>query len=130
MLLNRRELDILSILCASENSLTVMQIVEKKRGLTQSTVTAVLRKLLRAGLVEVDGVTHSGKVLSRLFKPTEACKQAITEYFQAVYKRVVNVVSPREICGFIINQEVVAGTALEDEITQLKEVVREYEKML
>ena len=59
-----------------------MQIVGKKEGLTQSTVTAVLRNLLRAGLVEVDGVTHSGKVLSRMYKPSATCKQEITEYFQ------------------------------------------------
>lgn len=130
MLFNRRELDVLSILCASGESLTAMQIVGKKGGLTQSTVTAVLRNLLRAGLVEVDGVTHSGKVLSRMYKPSEICKQEITEYFQELYNKVVNVVSLSEVCGFILNQEAADGSALKDEITQMKKTVREFEKML
>lgn len=102
----------------------------KKGGLTQSTVTAVLRNLLRSGLVEVVGVTHSGKVFSRMYKPSETCKQVIIEYFQEMYKKVVNVVSLSEVCGFILNQEAADGLVMKNEITQMKKAVREYEKMV
>ena len=44
--MNRRELDVLSILLGTSEPKTVMEIVKSKSGLTQSTVTAVLRKLL------------------------------------------------------------------------------------
>lgn len=69
--LNPRELDVLNILWKSEEAMTSTDIVNEMRGLTQSTVIAVLRKLLKDDLVEVCGVTHSGKVLSRTYRPTE-----------------------------------------------------------
>lgn len=46
----------------SDRAFTSSEIVSTGTGLAQSTVGAVLRKLLAAGLVEMQGVTHSGKV--------------------------------------------------------------------
>lgn len=67
MKLNPRELEVLKILHENERALTSTEIVNSGEELTQSTVQAVLRKLLAAELVEVQGVTHSGNVLSRTF---------------------------------------------------------------
>ena len=61
--MNKRELDVLNILFASESEMTSTDICNVQRDLTQSTVIAVLRKLLIDGLVEVAGVTHSGNCL-------------------------------------------------------------------
>ena len=61
--LNPRELDVLNILWSTDKEMTSTDIVNEMRGLTQSTVIAVLRKLAKDGFVEVAGVTHSGKVL-------------------------------------------------------------------
>ena len=80
-MLNPRELDVLNILWKSDQPMMATDIVNAGEGLTQSTVTAVLRKLLRANLVEVAGVTHSGKVLSRTYRPTEASREAILQNF-------------------------------------------------
>ena len=79
--LNKRELDVLNILFASESEMTSTDICNVQRDLTQSTVIAVLRKLLIDGLVEVAGVTHSGKVLSRTYRPTPEAKAAVIRYF-------------------------------------------------
>lgn len=81
MKLNPRELEVLKILHESERALTSTEIVNSGDELTQSTVQAVLRKMLAAELVEVQGVTHSGNVLSRTFGPTAKSKEVLTEKF-------------------------------------------------
>ena len=81
MKLNPRELEVLKILHENERALTSTEIVNSGEELTQSTVQAVLRKLLAAELVEVQGVTHSGNVLSRTFGATSKSKEVLTEKF-------------------------------------------------
>ena len=53
MKLNPRELEVLKILHASEQPLTSTQIVRAGEELTQSTVQAVLRKLMANGMIEI-----------------------------------------------------------------------------
>lgn len=99
--MNLRELDVLNILWKSDEPMMATDIVNSKLGLTQSTVTAVLRKLLRDELVEVAGITHSGRVLSRTYRPTEKSKQAIIDSFLELYVRFKDVVKQEEICEAI-----------------------------
>lgn len=86
MKLNPRELEVLKIMHESDRALTSTEIVNSGVGLTQSTVQAVLRKLLANELVEVQGVTHSGNVLSRTFGPTAKSKDVLTDKFLQDYK--------------------------------------------
>ena len=81
MKLNPRELEVLKILHESDRALTSTEIVNSGEELTQSTVQAVLRKMLAAELVEVKGVTHSGNVLSRTFGATEKSKEVLSQKF-------------------------------------------------
>lgn len=83
--MNKRELDVLSILYRAKRPLIGTEIVNAGRGLTQSTVTAVLRVLKRKDLVEVSGVAYSGKVLSRQYEPTPKAKKAVLEYLADIY---------------------------------------------
>jgi len=99
--MNQRELDVLKILWEHDEPMMVTDIVNVGEGLTQSTVTAVLRKLLRAGLVEVAGVTHSGKVLSRTYVTTPAARQAALEFFTDIYRQFQSVVMPEELLNAI-----------------------------
>lgn len=96
--MNPRDMDVLNILFSSPEPMTVTQITCKNLELTQSTVTAVLRKLLNAGFVEVVGTSHSGKVLSRTYSPTELARKSLIEYLIGEYDRLKNVVSVDEIC--------------------------------
>lgn len=129
-MLNQREMDVLSILCGSEESLTATQIVERRKGLTQSTVTAVLRKMLRENLVEVDGVTHSGKVQSRKYKPSGTCQDTITEHFKQMYSSVAYIVSLRDVCAYLLEMDTESDAEKKNEISQMRKAVREYEKTL
>lgn len=101
--MNQRELDVLNILYQVGEPMMATDIVSRRVDLTQSTVTAVLRVLLQKGLVEVTGVTHSGKVLSRTYKPAPAAKAAILEHFAGLYKSFQCVVSPEELLEAIKN---------------------------
>lgn len=91
--MNGRELDVLNILWKKGEPMMATDIVFEGKGLTQSTVTAVLRKLLNMKYVEVVGVTHSGKVLGRIYRPTEAAREAIMDHMLEELNRFSNIVS-------------------------------------
>ena len=84
-MLNEWEIDVLSILWRTDEAMTAIDILNAKKGLTQSTVTTVLRKMLNAGWVDTVGVTHSGKVLSRTYRPMEASINVILKHFTEFY---------------------------------------------
>lgn len=127
--LNPRELDVLNILWSTDREMTSTDIVNEMRGLTQSTVIAVLRKLAKDGFVEVAGVTHSGKVLSRTYRPTEASKDYIAQHFAEDYASFTNVISQSDMCAAIlqIDQNPEKTKA---EINKLKNIIADYEKTL
>lgn len=96
--MNPREIDVISILFSSDTPMTASEITDRRLELTQSTVTAVLRKLLNMQYVEVVGTTHSGKVLSRTYRATDKAKEALLEYILSIYDNVKNIIPPEEMC--------------------------------
>lgn len=100
-MINQRELDIMRILYEIGEPCTVMDIVNYESVLTQSTVTAVLRKLLKSGYVEVTGVAHSGRVLSRTYIPTDSGRNFLMGYFQSVAADLLSVFSLDELCDSV-----------------------------
>lgn len=96
-MIHPRELEILNILWGSDNALTSMEITDAGKGLSQSTVQAVLRKLTKEGLIEVDGITHSGNVLSRTYRPVEKSREAVLRQFIEQYNAISNIVSKDEV---------------------------------
>ena len=125
--LNQRELDVLNILWKSEEPMTSTDIVNEMRGLTQSTVIAVLRKLLKDELVEVCGVTHSGKVLSRTYRPTEASREVILNNFATDYANFRNVVSKSDICAAILHVDQ-SPEKMKSELEKLKDIIADCER--
>ena len=122
MKLNPRELEVLKILHESERALTSTEIVNSGAELTQSTVQDVLRKLLANELVEVQGVTHSGNVLSRTFGPTAKSKDVLTEKFLQDYKSFRSIISM---------QTAVAGMfKLNDDESKKEKDIKDLEKLL
>lgn len=125
--MNPRELDVLNILWKSEQPMMATDIVNTGDGLTQSTVTAVLRKLLHAKLVEVVGVTHSGKVLSRTYRPTEASRDAILNGFTDNYSSFSNIISKSSLFAAILKKNS-SPEESQKEIAELKTLLADYEK--
>ena len=125
--LNPREIDVLNILWKTNEDMTSTDIVNEQRGLTQSTVIAVLRKLLSYNLVEVAGVTHSGKVLSRTYRPTEESKEVIMRNFVEDYANFINVIPKSDLCAAIIGIEQ-SPEQQKAEIAKLKKILADYGK--
>ncbi len=125
--MNPRELDVLSILWKSKDPMMATDIVNAGDGLTQSTVTAVLRKLLRAKLVEVVGVTHSGKVLSRTYRPTEESRDVVLKGFTDNYSSFSSIISKSSLFAAILKDNSSPEETKKD-IAEFKAMLDEYEK--
>ena len=85
--------------------------------------------LLKVELVEVAGVTHSGSVLSRTYRPSESSRDIILQNFTDQYNSFSNVISESTLCVAILTN----GKAPEKakaEIKKLKSMLSEYEKSL
>ncbi|MDE6674518.1 MAG: BlaI/MecI/CopY family transcriptional regulator [Acetatifactor sp.] len=122
MKLNQRELEVMKILHESDRALTSTEIVNSGAGLTQSTVQAVLRKLLAAELVEVKGITHSGNVLSRTFGATEKSKEVLIEKFFHDYRCFRTIISKRAALAGMFE--------MDDDDSTRSEDIREIEQLL
>ena len=105
MKLNPRELEVLKILHENDRALTSTEIVNAGNELTQSTVQAVLRKMLAAELVEVQGVTHSGNVLSRTFGATPKSKEVLTEKFLGDIKSFHSIINKLDVLAGLMEAE-------------------------
>ncbi len=97
MKLNNRELEVMGILGAAKSPMMSTEIIKAGTDLTQSTVQAVLRKMMAAGYVEVAGITHSGSVLSRTFVLTDQAKAALLEDLVNHYRKISGAVSVQEV---------------------------------
>ena len=127
--LNPRELDVLNILWKVDKPMTSTDIVNEQRGLTQSTVIAVLRKLLKDNLVEAVGVTHSGKVLSRIYRPTETSRKVILDNFVSDYSNFKDVFPKYDFIIAILDMERNLDQR-KSEISELKKILADYEKKI
>ncbi|MCM1118693.1 MAG: MarR family transcriptional regulator [bacterium] len=114
MKLNPRELEVLKVIHESGRALTSSEIVNLGTGLTQSTVQAVLRKLLAAGMVDVQGITHSGKVLSRNFGTTAKANEAVLRKFLDEYRCFRTIISKRAIVASMFETDDNASRGIED----------------
>ena len=126
-MLNTRELDILNILWNSGVPMTSSDIVNAGRGLSQSTVQTVLRKLLNANLVKVSGITHSGNVLSRQYEPEASSKNIILHQFLEDYRNFSNIISKEELLTSIVKLSE-DSEKRKNEIKELKKVLANLEK--
>lgn len=127
MKLNPRELEVLKILHESDRALTSTEIVNAGAGLTQSTVQAVLRKLLAAEMVDVQGVTHSGNVLSRTFGATERSKEILTQKFLNDYRCFRTIISKKAaVAGMFEMDEDDSKRA--EEIKELEQLLADLKK--
>lgn len=77
---NNREIDVLNILWDSDTSLTVNDISEIS-GISKSTISPVLRKLLNDNYIKVEDVVLSGKTLTRKYIPIVDREQFILEAY-------------------------------------------------
>lgn len=101
MNMNLREIEVLNVVCGADEPLTSTDIVNGKKGLTQSTVIAVLRKLVEQKAVRVAGITHCGKVLSRTYEPGDEAKEVIKKYYLEDFAMTDKILSADELAELV-----------------------------
>lgn len=122
--LTGRERDILSILWNSEKGLIASEVVTYREDLTINTVQAVLKKLLKRNLIEVDQIVYSGTVLSRSYKPTLTEAEFQTRMITAnIFDLKRFSISPVQfVMGFLGNSKVkMTDTEAEELISQIQQ---------
>lgn len=77
--------------------MTCSDIVAEKRELTQNTGTAVIRRLLEEGLIEVSGTTYCGRVLGRTYVPTMRSKDILFQNFLEQYNWFKDAIPMKEL---------------------------------
>ena len=101
-MLHPREIQILNDI-AKLDTPAISQDIAIRTRISQSTVQAVLRKMLAEGYVENVGVTHSGNVLARQYAITDKVKEELLQQMVDLYSSFKNIVSIDDVCDALQN---------------------------
>ena len=123
-----RDLDILQILWDAPDSLTALEIVKQHPDLTMNTVQAVLRKLLKRGLIKVNRIVYSGTVLSRSFSPVITSEDFVILQMKENVKEI-DKISKTSLVAALFEEEGDARKRLK-EIEELETMLSDYKKSL
>lgn len=102
-MLTTRELEILNTMARINKPLLATQIAEETKGLSQSTASAVIKKLLEHGLIEVTGVKLTRNVMARVYGITDLARQKALEHLKEQYQMCNNLFSAEEAVKVIQN---------------------------
>lgn len=123
--LKEKEFNIMWILFNTEEPLTASQIASKDESFTVNIVQAILRKLLKMGLVEVSDIVYSRNVLSRTFTATEHSLELIRDMFIEEYRKFLKFV-PGEILFSTMLQSDPDLLVHPEEIEKLEEILKQF----
>ena len=101
--LTRKELDILYVLWGTDEALSATKITEQAPDLNKNTVNALLRKLLRNGLIRVDDIGYSGTVLTRKYKAVLSHEEYMRQSIAEDTKKVTDASSRRDLIFAILD---------------------------
>ncbi len=127
--LTRRDMDILNVLWEGKESMTASGIVEANESLTINTVQAVLRKLLKKELIEVDKIVYSGTVLCRSYKPAISADEFALSHFSNEYKNLQKRISVSSLMACLLDTET-DKEKLHQNIDDLQNALNEYKKSI
>ena len=101
--LTRKELDILYVLWGTDEALSATKITEQAPDLNKNTVNALLRKLLRNGLIRVDDIGYSGTVLTRKYQAVLSHEEYMRQSIAEDTKKVTDASSRRDLIFAILD---------------------------
>lgn len=127
--LTRRDMDILNVLWEGQESMTASQIVDANESLTINTVQAVLRKLLKKKLIEIDKIVYSGTVLCRSYKPAISADDFALSHFSNEYKNLQKRISMSSLMACLLDNET-DPEKLRKNIDELQSALDEYKKSI
>lgn len=128
--LTNRDMDVLEILWNAETSLTVTQIVANgDESLTINTVNAVVRKLLKMGLIEIAEIVYNNTSLCRSFTPTAAARETILSFFASEFDRFHSQISTSSLVAALLDTEKDQAKR-KAELQELEQYLEEYRKSI
>lgn len=123
-----RDLDIMQILWNASDSMTALEIVKQHPELTMNTVQAVLRKLLKEGLIKINRIVYSGTVLSRSFTSVISPEEFIILQMKENVKEI-GTINKKSFVTALFEDETDTEKTLK-EIEELEALLSEQKEML
>lgn len=123
-----RDLDILQILWNASDSMTALEIVKQHPELTMNTVQAVLRKLLKEGLIKINRIVYSGTVLSRSFTSVISPEEFVILQMKENIKEI-STINKKSFVSALFEDETDTEKTLK-EIEELETLLSEQKEML
>lgn len=127
--LTKRDMEVLTILWNSSESMTASQIVNSRTDLTMNTVQAILRKLLKRELIEVAKIVYSGTVLSRSYKPSISQSDFIARQFREEIHSLQGKLTPSDFVLSLLNTEPDPAKA-QKEIDELEKMLHDFRERI
>ena len=125
--LTKRDIEILSILWNSNRSMTASEISEAFPGLSVNTVQAVLRKLLKNKLIEIENIVYSGTVLARSYIPLITAQDYALAKLAMDYQKFEKQISKGAVLVTLLDLENDPQKNSE-ETQELEKILEEYKK--
>ena len=125
--LTKRDIEILSILWNSNRSMTASEISEASPGLSVNTVQAVLRKLLKNKLIEIENIVYSGTVLARSYIPLITAQDYALAKLAMDYQKFEKQISKGAVLVTLLDSENDPQKNSE-ETQELEKILEEYKK--
>ena len=125
--LTKRDIEILSILWNSSRSMTASEISEASPGLSVNTVQAVLRKLLKNKLIEIENIVYSGTVLARSYIPLITAQDYALAKLAMDYQKFEKQISKGAVLVTLLDLENDPQKNSE-ETQELEKILEEYKK--
>lgn len=125
--LTKRDVEILSILWNSNRSMTASEISESSPGLSVNTVQAVLRKLLKNKLIEIENIVYSGTVLARSYIPLITAQDYALAKLAMDYQKFEKQISKGAVLVTLLDLENDPQKNSE-EAQELEKILEEYKK--
>ena len=127
--LTNRDMDIMNVLWESSESMTASQIVEAGPSLTINTVQAVLRKLLKRELIQIDKIVYSGTVLCRSYLPAITADEFSLSHFNQEYLKMQEHISLTTLIACLLDNTK-DTELLQKNIHDLQALLKEYKKKI
>lgn len=124
--MNKKEIDVLKVLWKSQKPMSLADIVNNCEGLSKSSVNTILARLLKEKQIEVAGITYSGKVLSRTYRPTEASKNKVLQEISGDMEYLSDIIP--ETAFFASFLGMFGKKASAEEIKKLESILEEYKR--
>lgn len=123
--MTKRELEIMNLLWKSSSSMTASEIASSVTNMTSNTAQAILRKMLRNGLIVIEKIVYNHTVLCRSFSPAFTKEDYLLAKLSYNYNSLSKNTSKTSIVSAMLNSDF-NSRKQQDELIQLKEMLNTY----